>query len=404
MQEKQSLWPFLLLQFSSLTSIIAGSMVYLAFPWLALELTSSAISSGSLVALTAIPGLFIAPLIGAVIDRVGRRRVAIAGEFISAFVILLIPILQNTVGISFWLLVAVGIMRAMFSPAGQTARKSLVPDVARAGNLSLERANSIHEAVFAAGFAIGPAIAGVLIVLVGPTDVFWFTGVFLVIAAVFAFLLKVKEDRGLHEAELRTANIFLDMKLGIKAILALPPLVVLISSILTLALVYMPTEMVVLPAHFNALNDSTSLALIISVMAGASVFGALAFEPLDTLMGRANMFRFAMLAVSVSMIPMALLPDLWLFLICAAILGFSWGPMMPLLNTVIQEKVDPAMRGRVFGIEMSIWNAAPLISMVLVGWAVDSFGVAAVYMSLAISVLVLSIVISLLPQTSKLSR
>jgi MFS family permease len=78
--------------------------------------------------------------------------------------------------------------------------------------------------------------------------------------------------------------------------------------------------------------------------------------------------------------------------------------MMPLLNTVIQEKVDPAMRGRVFGIEMSIWNAAPLISMVLVGWAVDSFGVAAVYMSLAISVLVLSIVISLLPQTSKLSR
>ncbi|MFM1784113.1 MAG: hypothetical protein RLZZ579_390, partial [Actinomycetota bacterium] len=189
----------------------------------------------------------------------------------------------------------------------------------------------------------------------------------------------------------------------IKAILALPPLVVLITSILTLALVYMPTEMVVLPAHFNALNDSTSLALIISVMAGASVFGALAFELIDKLMGRANMFRFAMLAVSVSMIPMALLPDLWLFLICGAILGFSWGPMMPLLNTVIQEKVDPAMRGRVFGIEMSIWNAAPLISMVLVGWAVDSFGVAAVYMSLAISVLLLSIVISLLPQTSKLS-
>jgi MFS family permease len=403
MQEKPSLWPFLLLQFSSLTSIISGSMVYLAFPWLALELTSSAISSGFLVALTAIPGLFIAPLVGAVIDRVGRRKVAIAGEFISAFVILLIPILQNTIGISFWLLVAVGIIRAMFSPAGQTARKSLVPDVARVGNLTLERANSIHEAVFAAGFAIGPAIAGVLIVLVGPTDVFWFTGIFLLVAATFAFALRVKEDRGKHEAEMRTANIFLDMKLGIKAILALPPLVVLITSILTLALVYMPTEMVVLPAHFNALNDSTSLALIISVMAGASVFGALAFELIDKLMGRANMFRFAMLAVSVSMIPMALLPDLWLFLICGAILGFSWGPMMPLLNTVIQEKVDPAMRGRVFGIEMSIWNAAPLISMVLVGWAVDSFGVAAVYMSLAISVLLLSIVISLLPQTSKLS-
>ncbi len=404
MPRTKSLTPFYLLQLASITSVIAGSMVLLAFPWLALELTNSAVSSGSVVALTAIPGLFVAPPIGAVIDRVGRRVVAIYGEIFSGLIILLVPILHNTLGISYWLLVSVGILRAVFSPAGQTARKSLVPDVARVGNLSLERANSIHEAVFAAGFAIGPAVAGFLIVLVGPTDVFWFVGGFLVVSAMFASLLKVHEDRGEHEQESRTSNIFSDMKLGVRAILAIPPLVVLITSILTLALVYMPTEMVVLPAHFNALNDSTSLSLIISVMAGASVFGALAFEPLDRLLGRANMFRFAMLAVSVSMIPMALLPDLWLFLICAAILGFSWGPMMPLLNTVIQEKVDPAMRGRVFGIEMSIWNAAPLISMVLVGWAVDSFGVAAVYMSLAISVLVLSIVISLLPQTSKLSR
>jgi MFS family permease len=348
--------------------------------------------------------LFVAPLIGAVIDRVGRRVVAIYGEILSGLVILLIPILHNLFGINFWSLVAVGIIRAMVAPGGHTARKSLVPDAAREGGLTLERANSIHEAIFAAGFAIGPAIAGVLIVLVGPTDVFWFTGATLLIAAIFASLLKVREDKGEHEKESRTENIFTDMKLGVQAILALPTLVVLIFSILTLALVYMPTEMVVLPAYFNALNDSTSLSLIISVMAGASVFGALAFEWLDKIMGRANMFRVAMLAVSASMIPMALLPDLWLFLVCGAVLGFSWGPMMPLLNTVIQEKVDPAMRGRVFGIEMSIWNAAPLISMVLVGWAVDSFGVGAVYMTLALSVLALSIVISLLPQTSKLSH
>jgi MFS family permease len=322
---------------------------------------------------------------------------------LAGLLILLIPILHNLFGINFWSLVAVGILRAMVSPGGHTARKSLVPDVAREGGLTLERANSIHEAIFAAGFAIGPAIAGVLIVLVGPTDVFWFTGGILILAAFFASLLKVREDKGEREKESRTENIFTDMKLGVQAILALPTLVVLIFSILTLALVYMPTEMVVLPAYFNALNDSTSLSLIISVMAGASVFGALAFEWLDKIMGRANMFRFAMLAVSAAMIPMALLPDLWLFLVCGAVLGFSWGPMMPLLNTVIQEKVDPAMRGRVFGIEMSIWNAAPLISMVLVGWAVDSFGVGAVYMALALSVLALSVVISLLPQTSRLS-
>ena len=76
-------------------------------------------------------------------------------------------------------------------------------------------------------------------------------------------------------------------------------------------------------------------------------------------------------------------------------LGFVWGPLMPLLNTVIQTKVPANKRGRVFSLEMAIWTAGPMISMSFAGWAVDSFGVQPVYVFLAISVTVAAILVSI---------
>jgi MFS family permease len=81
-------------------------------------------------------------------------------------------------------------------------------------------------------------------------------------------------------------------------------------------------------------------------------------------------------------------------LILGAVLGFSWGPLMPMLNTVIQRVIPENMRGRVFGIEMTIWGAGPTLTAVAVGIAVDGVGVQPVYFVLAMIVLALSVVIT----------
>jgi hypothetical protein len=48
----------------------------------------------------------------------------------------------------------------------------------------------------------------------------------------------------------------------------------------------------------------------------------------------------------------------------------------------------------VFGIEMTIWGAGPMLTAVGVGLAVDSVGVQPVYLFLAILVLLLSVFVS----------
>ena len=384
--------PYLFVELSNITSVISGSMVFIALPWLALEITGSAASAGALVALTSIPGIFFGPILGTLIDRIGRRVSGFISEVLTALTILLIPVVHSSIEISFALLVLLALGRAIVSPASSTARKSILPDVAGPSGLSLERANSIHEAVFATGFAIGPAVAALFIGLIGPFDVFYVVALFSTLSATALFFARTKESRGDGVSE--TGSLLQDTILGAKTILKTPAVLLGLSFVMTLAMIYLPTEMVVLPAHFNALNYAEGLGLLISTMASASVVGALLFEKLQKRFKYSTIMKFGFIGLGSSVLLMSFLPPFWVMLILGAVLGFSWGPLMPMLNTVIQRVIPENMRGRVFGIEMTIWGAGPTLTAVVVGIAVDGFGVQPVYFVLAVIVLALSVFVS----------
>jgi MFS family permease len=385
--------PFVLLQLSSLTSIVSGSMVFITFPWLALDLTGLASSAGLLVAITNIPGLLLSPVIGSIIDKFGRRRSSVWVEWLTAGSALIVPTVAALLTMNLPLLIAVGVLRSIVGSGGGTARKSLVPDVADAGQIPLTRANSIHEAVFASGFAIGPAIAAISIAQLGAINTFYVVGAASVLSAIFSMLIRVTEKREEHDPA-DSGNIFVFASQGFRALVKTPAVFMVMGGFSILALIYIPIEVVLLPAHFNELKDPESLGVIISTMAAFSVLGALGFERLHKFISYANLLRMGILGVAISIFPMSALPPIWVMLFFGAILGFVWGPLAPLLNTVIQERVSPNMRGRVFSLEMTIWTAGPMISMPLVGALVDAWGVQPVYLTLAILVMAAGIFIS----------
>ena len=392
LETKLRLAPYIFVELSNITSVIAQSMVFIALPWLALEITGSAASAGALVALTSIPGIFFGPVLGTLIDRIGRRLSGIISESLAALTVLMIPVANQFVEITFVLLVLLALSRAMVAPAGGTARKSIIPDVAGPAKLSLERANSIHEAVFATGFAIGPAVGAFFIGLIGPYDVFAVVAIFSGLSALAIFLVRAKEERGDGHSE--TGSLIKDTVLGVKTILKTPAVLLGLSFVMTLAMIYLPTEMVVLPAHFNSLDSAEGLGILISTMAGASVIGALLFERIQKILKYSTILKIGFIGIGTSVLGMSLLPDLPILLVLGAILGFSWGPLMPMLNTVIQRVIPENMRGRVFGIEMTIWGAGPTLTAVGVGLAVDGVGVQPVYFFLASLVLLLSVFIT----------
>lgn len=389
---QRKLAPFVFTQFASVSSVISGSMVFIAMPWMALELTGSATSSGLVVAITAIPTLLMAPFLGSFIDKFGRRRTSIWVEILAGLAALLIPLVAGIWEMSLAWLIAIGVLRAMVAPGGGTARKSLIPDVAREANMTLDRANSIHEGLFATGFAIGPALATFFIATIGSVNTFYVVAAFAVLSGVFALFIRVIEQHDEDTGE--SGNLFVFAMEGFRVLFTNPSILIVMAAVMTLAVIYLPTEMVVLPAYYNALGDPEGLGLAISAGAAASIFGALGFEQIHKRLSYANILRIGILGIGLSMIPMSQLPPQWAMVTFFFTLGLAWGPLLPLLNTVIQERIPADKRGRVFALEMTVWNAGPLLTMVAVGSAVDAFGVGAVYTVLAIGVLTAGLFVS----------
>jgi DHA3 family macrolide efflux protein-like MFS transporter len=390
---KRNLAPFILLQFASITSVISGAMVFIAIPWIALEITGTSTAAGLVVSLTAIPGLLLSPVIGSFIDKVGRRNAAGWSELLTVLTSVMIPIFAGFWELTLTALIGIGILRAVVAPGGSTARKSLVPDVAAAGKLTLDRANSIHEAIFASGFAIGPALATFCIAAMGSANTFWVVAGFGAVSAFFALLIRVTEQ---HEENDESENepFYIYAVQGFKILFQTPSVLVLMAAIMTLALIYLPTEMLILPTAYNEMGDPEGLGLVVSAMAFASVFGALFFEQIHKRISYSNILRIGILGVPLSMIPMSQLPPQWAMIGFGLILGLVWGPLLPLLNTVIQQKIPANKRGRVFSLEMTVWSAGPMISMVAVGAAVDAVGVKPIYLALSLGVLVAGVMVS----------
>jgi predicted MFS family arabinose efflux permease len=64
-------------------------------------------------------------------------------------------------------------------------------------------------------------------------------------------------------------------------------------------------------------------------------------------------------------------------------LGLAWGPFNPLISTLIQQRVPADQQGRVFGVQIAVFYAAPPLGMVLAGLSVEGLGVGTTYAILA---------------------
>jgi MFS family permease len=140
---------------------------------------------------------------------------------------------------------------------------------------------------------------------------------------------------------------------------------------------------VVLPTFYEALGDPASLGIVIAALSGGSAIGAFSYGWLTVRMSRKALTRVVLIGTAASIIPMALLPALPLMVVAAFFLGLCWGPFNPLMSTLVQRRVPADEQGRVYGVQLSVFYAAPPLAMLAVGFSVERFGVSATYLGLA---------------------
>jgi MFS family permease len=126
---------------------------------------------------------------GVIIDRLGYRRVSVSADLVSGIGVAAIPLLYATSGLAFWQLLGSVFVGGLLAIPGLTARRSMLPELASLAGIRLERMNATFEGITYMALPIGPALAGVLVTLLGPANVLWLDAASFALSALVAMSL-----------------------------------------------------------------------------------------------------------------------------------------------------------------------------------------------------------------------
>ena len=386
-----------LLEAANVLGGVSNAVVMVVIPWLVLERTGSAAAAGLVGALSGLPGIVVSPVAGVLVDRVGRKAVAVAADALSAVSVVLFPLLDAAGLLDYGAIVGLAILGAVFDPAGYTARKSLIPQVAALSRIGRDQVNGLHEGLFAGGWVVGPMVGALGIATVGSVATMWFAFAAFALAALAVLAMHVANRADLTGTELVDASPWHSARAGLAALLRDRPVLILTVVVTVLWLLYAPTESVLLPVHFQAQDQAEAFGIVVSALSVGAMVGAFGYGWIARRTTRHRLTVVCVLLTAVTYVPLAMLPSVWVMVVPALLLGLAWGPMEPLLNAVVQDRFPEHQHGRVFGVQLGIFYAAPPLGQLLTGASVEWWGVETVFLGIAGLIIATALVAATLP-------
>jgi MFS family permease len=164
----------------------AGDSIYeIGLLWLLLELTGSNAQTGLIAMAAYLPTLLFGLFSGALVDRIDRRRLMLVADAVRAGIVLLVPILFWLNGLSGLVLGLLTFGVATFNTLFNPARDALVGDLVEPDNRMT--ANSMIQTSWQYSSFLGPALAGLLLGLLGQIHLFSADALTFLISYVFIY-------------------------------------------------------------------------------------------------------------------------------------------------------------------------------------------------------------------------
>ena len=364
-----------LLAAAALFASAGNSAVHIAIPWLVLEVTGSSANVGVVLGISGFSVIFSAPLIGGLIAVLGARPVSIWADIISAGSVVLFPIVGTLFGLNLASLLVIAILGAIFDPAGATARKSLIQPVAERDGLSLLKFNGTYEAAATIGTVIGPTGAAIAIGLIGINATFYVIAIVFLLASCLAFFIPVVTTYVRTEESFSVGNVLNETRVGMNALWRDKPLMSLVGLYTLLTAIYMPVESIVLSRYFRDLNEPQTFGFVLSAMSVGVVIGALQFHRAVRIFSPGNMVIISMTLIGGVVCAMAFLPNAIIFIGLGLALGLAFGPVSPMTNYLVQQRMPQHLHGPVFGTQFSLMYLATPAGTLALGLIVQSVSI-----------------------------
>jgi MFS family permease len=328
--------------------------------------------TGLVAAAAFLPNGLLAPLGGALADRLDRRRWLITTTIAEAAFAGGLAALAFTGHEIPWLLSVMAFLGGTASAIGFPTYQAMLPDLV--DKRDLLAAVSLSSAQFNLGRVIGPALAGVA--LVAGSAGWAFTANAISFGAVVIALVLVRLP-----AQARSAGegIVRRMKEGARLAARIPGCRSPIVLIAIVALIGSPFIALVPAVAIEAFHKHAGgTSVLVTAQGVGAVAGALMLSPLARSFGRAKLVTAALFALPVALLLYGAAPSFALAVAAIVLVGACYIGVLSGLNTVVQVHAPPEARGRILGLYMLALGTVYPIGALLQGQLADLEGIRAV--------------------------
>jgi MFS family permease len=353
-----------------LVSLVGTWMQTVAQAWLVLKLSNSPMALGVVAFAGYMPVVMVALFAGAVVDRIDRRRLIIATQTILMLSALVLAALTFAGVVRVEYVIALAAVNGVVNAFDMPARQAFVVEMV--GRDDLPNAIAMNSMVFNGARMVGPALAGLLIALIGVAGCFLLNGVsyLAVIWGLFVMEIAPREALAFGATLIRRVREGLAYVWGHRPTLYLLVLVAINSGF---GIQY--TVLVPFFARDLLHSGARGYGFLVAAQGLGAVIGAVAMN------SRASSARalrqnlvFGIFCSAAAIFTFGASPWMALSLVAQTLVGLGLMHHMVTTNTMLQLFVSDELRGRVMSIyTLSFIGTAPAGSLG-VGWVGEHVG------------------------------
>lgn len=352
-------------------SVVGTWVQRIALVWLVYSLTNSAFLLGVVGFAGQIPLLIITPFAGVFADRLDKHKILLYTQGLSMVQAFVLAVLVLTNNIQVWEIIVLSVILGIFDSLDMPTRQSFMVEMVGNNREDLGNAIAINSSMVNSARLIGPAIAGILISIVGEGWCFMLNAISYI--AVIVSLLKMEvTHKSLPSKNKQTLN---ELKEGFRYAFGFAPIK---AILLLLALIsFMGTPIRILAPVFVK-NFFHGGANLFGFLMGASGLGALTGAIIlmnrKSILGLGRLITYAVIAFSIGLIAFSLSHVFILSIIFMFITGLGMMIQLAGSNTMLQTIVDDNKRGRVMSFYATSFRGVAPFGSLLAGAAAGIIG------------------------------
>jgi MFS transporter, ENTS family, enterobactin (siderophore) exporter len=341
-----------------------------ALPLLVLALTGSGLAMGVVGAVSTGADFVMGTIAGALADRGDRKRMMFGADLGRAVFTALIPLTDvlhgPTMAVILLVTAPLAILRAFFRAGYLASMPNLV------GRAQLARGNGILETAFSASFIVGPAIAGLLVTVIGPGPTLAVDALSFAISSLGLFLigreLKAPPDRA-------PSRIVDDIREGIVYVARHPVLRSVILLFATTSAVLAPVGAAMTFRIVRDLGQSPgAFGLALTGLGVGTLVGSLFATRLGHGTNVARVLITAVLAMGIPLIAAAAIDSLPAIVALTALSGGGEAALVVVYVSVRAANSPDALVGRIASTARVIALGLMPIGMLVGGVLIDAIG------------------------------